>query len=69
MTIYTHADLDREAKIAVRDVRKTTGDYLSKLQGWSILVNGENTCLRVDILTGPWSKSRRGSLIQRYVAI
>ena len=64
MTIYTRAELDREAKVVVRDVQKTLGGR-TKLREWSLLVDSENTCLCVDIIAGPGD----GYLVQRHVAI
>ena len=48
MTTYTRKDLNREAALIARDIRKETGRP-TKVKDWSLYLDGPNTCLAVTV--------------------
>ena len=48
MTKYTKSDLDREARLIARDIRKETG-YAASVDHWTLYLEGNQASLAVII--------------------
>jgi len=63
MTQYTREELNREASLAAKEIRKETG-HPAKVKGWSICLDGSNTCLKVLVLAYANGEIRRVEIPQ-----